>query len=302
MEHVEAVARPGEVDVVARVVGREPVEGLVVDPPEGERRAEVVPLGRVVVDDVEDHLDAGSVQRLDHRLELVDLLPDGTGGVGVVRGEEPDRVVAPVVREAALDEVPVVDELVHGEELDRGHPEREQVLHHGVVREREVRASDLRRDRGMGLRHAPHVRLVDDRPVPRRLRPPVLAPGERRVDHHALRHRTRAVARVERDVLVRMADLVAVDRVVPPDRPADRPRVRIEEELVRVEPMALSRLVRPVHSVAVEAARSHVREVRVPQQVRAVRERDPLGFHRVVGRARTGRGRRRWRARRTARS
>ena len=31
---------------------------------------EVVALGGVVVDDVEDHLDAGGVERLHHRLEL----------------------------------------------------------------------------------------------------------------------------------------------------------------------------------------------------------------------------------------
>jgi hypothetical protein len=58
----------------------------------------VVALGGVVVDDVEDHLDAGLVQRLDHRLELQHLLPAGAvGGVPVVRGEEADGVVAPVV-------------------------------------------------------------------------------------------------------------------------------------------------------------------------------------------------------------
>ena len=39
-----------------------------------EHRPEVVALGGVVVDDVEDHLDAGAVQRLDHPLELAHLL------------------------------------------------------------------------------------------------------------------------------------------------------------------------------------------------------------------------------------
>ena len=34
----------------------------------------LVALGGVVVDDVEDDLDVGLVQRLDHRLELGDLL------------------------------------------------------------------------------------------------------------------------------------------------------------------------------------------------------------------------------------
>jgi hypothetical protein len=48
----------------------------------------VVALGGVVVDDVEDHLDAGRVQRLDHRLELLHLLAAvAVAGVGVLRGE-----------------------------------------------------------------------------------------------------------------------------------------------------------------------------------------------------------------------
>jgi hypothetical protein len=33
----------------------------------------VIAFGGVVVDDVENHLDAGGVQRLHHRLELADL-------------------------------------------------------------------------------------------------------------------------------------------------------------------------------------------------------------------------------------
>src|SRR2546430_12546404 len=53
----------------------------------------MVALRRVVVDDVEDHLDTVLVQRLDHRLELVELGPElGGGGVAEVRREEADRV------------------------------------------------------------------------------------------------------------------------------------------------------------------------------------------------------------------
>ena len=57
---------------------------------------ELVALGRVVVDDVEDQLDPGIVQMRHHLLEL----GEGEVGVGRVapgRGEETDRVVAPVV-------------------------------------------------------------------------------------------------------------------------------------------------------------------------------------------------------------
>ena len=66
---IDRVAGAGVVDVVAPI-RREPVVGGVVDALEGQRRAEFVALRGVVVDDVEDHLDAGIVQARDHLLEL----------------------------------------------------------------------------------------------------------------------------------------------------------------------------------------------------------------------------------------
>ena len=60
VDRVERVAGAREVHVEARVVGHQPVVAAVVEPAEGEHRPEVVPLGGVVVDDVEDHLDAGA--------------------------------------------------------------------------------------------------------------------------------------------------------------------------------------------------------------------------------------------------
>ena len=60
----------------------------------------------------------------DHGLELLDLVPDVAGGaVGVLRREEADGVVAPVVGQALLLQRAVVDELVHGHQLDRGDAE-----------------------------------------------------------------------------------------------------------------------------------------------------------------------------------
>ena len=73
--HVERVAAAGEVHVVARVLRRQPVVARRC-----RRRAcdsvgpSWLPSAGVVVDDVEDHLDAGGVQRPDHHLELVHRL------------------------------------------------------------------------------------------------------------------------------------------------------------------------------------------------------------------------------------
>ena len=98
LEHVERVARARVVHVAARVVGQQPVVGLVVQAAQRQRGAGRSALGGVVVDDVEDDLEARRVERFDHGLELVDLLPARPGRrvLGVGR-EVADGVVTPVV-------------------------------------------------------------------------------------------------------------------------------------------------------------------------------------------------------------
>ena len=91
---VERVAAAGEVVIAAFPV--EHVVDGVVQAAEAERRAVLVALAGVVVDHVEDDLDAGLVEGLDHLLELAHLLA-GLGGVGRLGREEGERRVAPVV-------------------------------------------------------------------------------------------------------------------------------------------------------------------------------------------------------------
>ena len=88
--HVQAVPGPGGVVVETAVPGYETVVGGVVDAFHRQHWAQVVALGRVVVDDVEDDLDPGLVQRPDHGLELGDLLaPLAGGGVSLCGARKP---------------------------------------------------------------------------------------------------------------------------------------------------------------------------------------------------------------------
>ena len=61
---------------------------------------------------------------------------------------------------------------------------------------------------------------------------------------------------------------------LPADRAFDRLRVRIDQELVRVEAAARRRVVRAVHAIAVQLARADVRQVAVPVEGGALDERD----------------------------
>ena len=109
----------------------QPVIGGVVDAAVTQRRAQMVALGGVVVDDVEDHLDAGIVQRRDSRAEIVDRV---AGRVARLRREEAERVVAPVIAQAAVEQMAVVEKGMDRQELDRGDAELAQMRDHARAR------------------------------------------------------------------------------------------------------------------------------------------------------------------------
>ncbi len=139
VDWVEAVARAREVHVEARVVGHQAVVRRVVDALERQHRAEVVALRGVVVDDVEDHLDALAMQRLDHPLELAHLLARrARRGIVRMRREEADRAVAPVVGQAPVDEEVLVGVVMHRQQLDRSHAEVLEVPDRGLGRQAAV--------------------------------------------------------------------------------------------------------------------------------------------------------------------
>ena len=87
----------------------------------------------------------------------------GRRRVALVRGEEADRVVAPVVRQPAVGQEPLGDVLVHRQQLDRGDAEVAQVPGRRLVREARVGAPDLRRDVRVARGEPLDVHLVDDR-------------------------------------------------------------------------------------------------------------------------------------------
>ena len=74
MANVERIAGTRVVHVVLQIVIDETVVRRVVDAPEGDGGPQVIALGRVVVDHVEDDLDSGVMQCAHHAFELEHLL------------------------------------------------------------------------------------------------------------------------------------------------------------------------------------------------------------------------------------
>ena len=95
MVAVAGVAAAGEVQVGPRPRVKQVVD-RVVNAPEGRSRAVPAALGSVIVHYVEDDLDPGAVQGLDHVAELAQRVA-AVARIGGFGCEEGERAVAPVV-------------------------------------------------------------------------------------------------------------------------------------------------------------------------------------------------------------
>src|SRR6266567_8632489 len=74
MKQIEAVTGAGEIEIEPGILRVQPVVGEIIDPAETERWAKVISFPSMIVNHVENHFDAGSVQAAHHRFELGDLL------------------------------------------------------------------------------------------------------------------------------------------------------------------------------------------------------------------------------------
>src|SRR5690554_1500856 len=82
---------------------------------------------RVVVDDVENHLDVGVMQELNECLELAQ---PAVAEITRLGREEGDRVIAPVVPELLFDEIPVIYEGLDRQQFDRRHAKIRHMADH----------------------------------------------------------------------------------------------------------------------------------------------------------------------------
>ena len=120
--HVQGVAAAGVVGITRRITRRQPVVRGVVDSAEGQDRSVRCALGGVVVNHIENDLDPGRVEGPNHRFELPNLVAPARG-ICLVRSEEAQRVIAPVVGQAPALDGRLGDEVLDGKQLDRGHSE-----------------------------------------------------------------------------------------------------------------------------------------------------------------------------------
>lgn len=125
MVGIQGIAGAGVVGVAFAVLFKDVIGGIV-QPAKTQRRSVVATFRGVVEHDVEDHFDARPVQRLDHVAELVhgtERVP--ARAVGLMRGEERHRRIAPVVDLPRWAILRV--ELENGQQFYRGDPQLPEI-------------------------------------------------------------------------------------------------------------------------------------------------------------------------------
>jgi len=163
--------------------------------------------------------------------------------------------------QALVQQVLVVDEGVNRQQLDARHAKVLDVFEQLVVGQAGEGAAQFFRHSRVAHADAAGMRFIDDRALPWDLHALVAAPGERRVDDLAFGHERRAVALVERQVTVGVADGVA-EQCLGPFQAADQLLgIRVDQQFVGVEAVAVFRLVGAVHPVAIDQAGVSVGEV-----------------------------------------
>src|ERR1700731_2889332 len=112
--------------------------------------------------------------------------------------------------------------------------------------------------------------LINEGLVCRMRWPPLSAPIEAGVGDYPQGSEGCAVSVIERQVAVRISQLIAEKLVGPGQLPADRLGVGIEQQFVRIEAQSALGNVGSVRPIAVQLARARRRHVNVPSTVGAL--------------------------------
>ncbi len=238
-----------------------PVIRRVIQPAKHKGGPIFIPLRRVIVHHVQDHLDASRMQRLHHALELAHhLLWRLCGSIRVMRSEDADGVVAPEVRQPFFQQKQILQKLVHWKKLHAGDPEALQVLRHGWVAHGGIGAAQLGRHIRMGLGKAFHMQLGDHRVPPRHPGRRIVAPVKGIVDDDAFQHLRAVVDAARRMRGIR--DGVHVHRAL--GSAVNRARVGVQQQLAGIEAHGILRQPGAMHPVAIECTGPHLQQRGMP--------------------------------------
>ena len=198
-----------------------------------------------------------------------------------------NRVITPIVAQTAFHQLTVIDEGVHGHELDRGHSQPCEIFDDRSCSQTRIGPAQMSGNVRMAHGESLYVELINQGFVPRNSGWRIGSPGESGVDHPVLRHSGGIVAPVKRQVFLLVSDPVSEVGIAPADGSVNLLAIGVEQKFVVIESVALLRRIGPKHAVPVQLAGTYLRQVAVPDHVSLLGKRNAkrLPFSRNVEQA-----------------
>ncbi len=278
MTEIDGVARSSIVDVVAFLVRQQTIIISVINSFEAQRRALFVAFSRVVVDDIQNYLQAGIVEASHHLFKLAQAVL-AAGSVTWIRREKTNRVISPIVGQILFEQLIVVDKGMYGQKLNGSDSERLDIADHFLGGQSRVGSAQFRRHGRMLFGVAFDVQLVKNRVVPgnQPAAQGLVFPSKFRIDNRAFGHILSAVALIKSSIVARFHN-VAEDGGMPFQLAIIRASIGIKQELVRIKTMSRFRRVGAMNAIAVNRAGRDIRDVPVPDLVCVLRQCDAVYF------------------------
>ncbi len=168
MRHIHRIAAARIIDIIARLSGYQAVIGRIVKTAIAQGWPAMVALGCVIIDHIENDLDAMSMKFPHHVAKTQQALRTKVTRFG---DEKPDCVVAPVIAQSALDQKAIINEGMHWQQFDGGDAKLLQMLQHRLRGQPFISAFDILGDGWVLLGEALHMGFIDQRIVPVTIRP-----------------------------------------------------------------------------------------------------------------------------------
>ena len=235
----------------------------------------------MVVDHVEDYLDPGLVEPLDHGAE-----PGHPPGPEIARlgRKKANGVVAPVIHQPLVAQHRLGFQRLHRQKLHRRDAQPGQMVEHRVGGHAVIGAAQVFLDALVQHGGALDMGLVDQPAVMAAGQRPCVEREQRRIGDHRFRHMRCAVAGGKAQVVTAARRVIAIGGVMVGKGAAQLAGIGIDQQLVGIEAVAARRFVRAVDAVAVKRARHQPRHIAVPDRAVALGQVDAMLLAPSVGR------------------
>ena len=263
---IERITAAGPVVIIA--ILPYPIIATVVDSAQGDGGPFEINFRAMVEHDIQNHLDAGGMKRLNRITKLIEGTR-GIAGIARIQREPCQRVVAPVVAQAHPLQSRLAGELRYRQQLEGADAQRFEVSDHHRVAQRLISSANGFRQLRVQQGESFHVRFINHRFPPRGTRRLIAPPVVMQIHHLRFWRDCGAVAMIRLPHSTMQAFVIrqiALDPI----------RAGIEQQLRRVKAVPLRRVPGTMHPIAVAQARPGSVQPAVPDVAAARREIDAL--------------------------